>query len=715
MNINMENQITELLSKMTLTEKIGQLNQIAGRINDDILPNIKQQIRDGKVGSIILANSATAGNDAQSNVDVELYNELQRVAVEESRLGIPMIYGRDVIHGHRTAYPIPLASAATFNCELTEKCYRNIAEEAAADGIHWTFSPMLDVCRDPRWGRIIEGTGEDPYLSSCMARAFVKGFQGDDLTDKKSIVACAKHFLGYGFSEGGRDYHRTEISDYTIYNSVLPAFRSAVDAGVMTFMSSFNDINGIPTTGSKKYLTDILRGELGFEGFVVSDWGAVEQLERQGVCDNRAECAKTAVEAGLDLNMFDGCYIENLEDLVNSGEVSSETIDLAVRRILRVKLAIGLFEHPYAETIEYDRAAHRKDAREYAAESMVLLQNNGTLPLSKNSKIALLGPYACDRVSLLGSWSLDSRGSETTNLYEALKEVVGDNIFVSNSCDFDYKVRMNVLKSDVVVLALGEYRNITGEKRSVSDIELEADQRALIDAVAKLGKKVIAVLFCGRPRSVENVKDKLDSILYAWHSGSEAARATCDILFGDVIPSGKTPVTFPKESGHIPLYYNVTSSGRPVNGYYNENPLDNYTDSIATPLYPFGYGLSYTNFEYSEPVCENRKITLDSLKQGENFKVSVQVKNTGNFDGKETVQLYIRDVKSRVMRPLRELKGFQKLLIEHGKSATVDFCLDYRKLGYYLENGEYIVESGEFEVYVGDNCLTENKILITVL
>ncbi len=718
MSIEIENKITELLSKMTLKEKIGQLNQITGPVNDDptrddAIPAITEKIRNGEVGSIILASSATAGNDPQGHVNLELYNELQRVAVEESRLGIPMIYGRDVIHGHRTVYPVPLASAASFNTELTEKCYRNVAEEAASDGIHWTFSPMLDLCHDPRWGRIIEGTGEDPYMGERMAEAIVKGFQGDNLADGKSMVACAKHYLGYGFSEGGRDYHRTEISDYTLYNNVIPAFRSAVNAGALTFMSSFNDINGVPTTGSRKYLTDILRDKLGFEGFVVSDWCAVEQLIKQGVAKDRADCAKIALNAGLDLNMIDRCYIENLEKLVTSGEVPIEEVDLAVRRILRVKFSLDLFNKPYRERFEYDREAHIRASREYAAESMVLLKNDGILPLNKGLKIALVGPYAEEKRSLLGSWCLDGKATETPSLSECLREVLGEALFVSDTTDFK-SVEKEIMAADVVILALGEHWLTTGENKAVSDISLEKDQQELVKAVKQAGKKTVGVFFCGRPRALEDVTEELDGALYAWHCGSETAHAVCDILFGDTVPSGKTAVTFPRKSGHIPLYYNVTSSGRPVDCYYGERPQSCYVDSVPTPLFPFGFGLSYTSFEYSKPYCERNTLSLNALKSGESFKISAEIKNSGDYDGKEAVQLYIRDLQSSVMRPIRELKGFEKPFIKKGEAVTVTFDLDYGKLGYYLENGEYIVEAGDFEVFIGENCLTDNKMTITV-
>lgn len=711
-----KNKAKEIIAQMTLKEKIGQLNQITITSYVSNMEVLYELIRNGQVGSIILASSATAGNDPQGHVNIDLYNCLQKIAVEESRMGIPMIYGRDVIHGHRVVYPLPLASASAFNDELIEKCYRNIAEEAAADGIRWTFSPMLDLCHDPRWGRIVEGPGEDPYVGAQMAKAVVKGFQGDDLTDKKSVVACAKHYLGYGFSEGGRDYFRTEISDATLQNYVLPAFRAAVDEGVATVMSSFNDINGTPVSGSRKYLTDILRGQLGFEGFVVSDWGATEQLIHHGFAEDRKDCTKKAINAGLDLDMCVKCYIENLEALVNEGEVTIETIDTAVERILCVKLAMGLFERPYGEKINYDKEKHLADARELAAESMVLLKNDGVLPLEKDENVLLLGPFANERRSLLGTWSLDGSEAETPNFYEAMKNAMtGGELESYNSSQLFDKTSYIANSSDIIVLALGESHWTTGENHSVSDISLSKDQIELVNKMHATGKKVVGVFFCGRPMALQGVAENLDAILYAWHSGSETANAACDILFGDTVPSGKTPVTFPRKATHIPLYYNVTSSGHPVNGYYGENPQDNYTDSIATPLYPFGYGLSYTKFGYGDVKVDKETISLEELKQGGMFNLSIEVSNIGEYAGKEIVQLYIRDKVASIIRPIRELKGYKKIFLKPDETQTVKFELSYRDLGFYNENGEYLVEKGEFEIYVGENCLSTNNVSIKVV
>lgn len=696
-----DKQIDELLAKMTLREKIGQLNQVC-IFGDDLTP-YKESIRKGEVGSIIIASSATAGNDPQSCVDVDMYQELQHIAVEESRLGIPMIFGRDVIHGHRTVYPIPLASAASFDGELVERCYRDIAAEAAADNIHWTFAPMLDLSRDPRWGRCIEGPGEDPFLGSYMAKALVKGFQGENVADKESLVACAKHFVGYGASESGRDYHRTEISDYSLYNDYLPAFRAAVDAGVGTVMSSFNPINGRFVHTTPKYLTDILRGHMGFEGFVIADWGVVTRANRFGQAEDEAACVAPTINAGLDMDMVVGGYVKYLESAVQNGEVSVDTINLAVRRVLRIKLAKNLFEHPYLECGKPDYAAHLKNARKLAADSMVLLENNGVLPLSKNSKVLLCGPFIRERRALLGSWTLNGLTEETTNFEEAITEALGANVVCSDT--------LSTEEADVIVLALGESNEVTGENRCVSDISLDAPQVELIKAAKATGKKVVGVFFCGRPLALDGVTELLDAALYAWHGGSETARATCDVLFGDVVPSGKLPMTFPRRTGHIPMYYNVVATGW---NYYGEGYNECYLDSKCDPLYPFGYGLSYTTFSYSDPVVNVGELTLDALENGASFTVTAAVTNEGTADAKETVQLYIRDKVATLLRPMRELKGFEKVFIKAGDTKEITFMVGEKQLGFYLEDGTFTVEKGEFELYVGGDCLTKHKISVWV-
>lgn len=691
--------IDVLLSKMTLKEKIGQLNQIPEPRTENEIERYKVKIRNGEVGSIILASSSTAGNDEAQSIDVDKRNMLQQIAVEESAHHIPLLYGRDVIHGHRTVYPIALASACSFNPELVERCYGNIAKEAAADSIHWTFSPMMDLCRDPRWGRIVEGPGEDPYLGAVMSVACVKGFQGEDLADKERLVACAKHYIGYGASEGGRDYFRTEISDYSLQNFYLPAFRACIDAGVGTVMSSFNDINGQPVTSSERYLTSILRGQLGFEGFVVSDWGAVVQLIKQGVAEDKEEASKLALQAGVDMDMCDDCYIANLEQLVLEGTIPETLIDMSVRRILRIKMAKGLFDSPYCEKKSVERRRHLKDARELAAESMVLLKNNGVLPLNKDYKITLLGPFTDEKRSLFGTWTLDGVVTDITSFSDAMKQKVGANQ-ITNHIDS---------KQDVIVLALGENWKLTGEARSMADIGLSIEQKKLIQLAKASGKKIVGVFFCGRPLALEDVEEDLDAILYAWHGGTETANAACDILFGDTIPSGKTAVTFVRKTGHIPLYYNVTSSGRHVNGYYGEEDQKCYEDGVSSPLYPFGYGLSYTTFSYGKPQLDKSRVLLNELKAGAKVRVGVEIENTGSFDGKEVVQLYIHARKSTIMRPIRELKGFKKVEIIQGQKVCVEFELGYNDFGYYKEDGTYVVEQGKYDIFVGADSHTSNS------
>ncbi|MBE6714209.1 MAG: hypothetical protein E7575_02840 [Ruminococcaceae bacterium] len=712
-----EKRAREILAGLSLKEKVGQLNQAVVAMEGDDIEKYKERVRRGEIGSVILCNSPTAGNDEQKAVLTDLLNEYQYCAVEESQSSIPMIYGRDVIHGHHTVYPIPLASACSFDPELVRDCYRCIAKEAATEGTHWTFSPMMDLCRDPRWGRIIEGLEEDPYLSSQMASAMVKGFQGDDLSDPYSLVACAKHYVGYGFSEGGRDYNRTEISDYTLYNYVLPPFRAAVEAGVGTVMSSFNDINGEPVTSSKKYLTAILRGQLGFEGFVVSDWYSVSQLKQQGLAENEADCTALALNAGLDMDMSDEHYAHTLEELVLSGRVSEEVLDRAVLRVLKIKLAKGLFERPYAQPHHVDRGEHIELCERLAAESMVLVKNEaGVLPLSKDQKISLGGPYIYERRCHHGSWALDGYlGASTPNFLEAVREVMGERgeLFVTSEGLHDDSNYIFSL-GDTVVLALGENYTDTGEARCRSNIGLYPQQLELAKRAKAQGKKTVGVVFCGRPLALENIEPYLDAILIAWHSGTRGAHAAARIIFGDYEPSGRCAVTFARKTGHIPLYYNVTATPREVDGYYGIRPSSSYVDSIGTPLYPFGYGLSYTKFKYSDILCENTEISMEALKKGEKLCFRVKVSNVGEREGVETVQLYIRDVKASMMRPLRELKAFERVIILPGEEKEIAFEIGKGSLGFYLADGSYTVEPGEFEIYIGENCLTHNKVTVKI-
>lgn len=716
MKRNIDEKITELLGKMSVREKIGQLNMCCTPKTDEEFERTARKLRNGEIGSMILANSATAGNDPQERVNAAMTNRIQKIALEEGPHGIPIIFCRDVIHSHRTVYPVPLALCSAFNSELVKKAYRAIAVEAAAEGIHLTFAPMLDLCRDPRYGRIIEGTGEDPTVGAEMARAIVEGFQNGDVSKPDSLMTCAKHFVGYGASEGGRDYYRTEISPYSLYNYYLPAFKAAFEAGSDTVMASFNDINGEPVSGSAYYLKDILRDYLGFKGCVISDWGAIGFLKNQGVTANDAESAELALNAGIEIDMCDDEYIKYVEDLIKQGKISIDTLDEAVRHVLKIKFKKNLFENPYCKIPVIDRTEHIKLSRTVAQECMLLLKNEGDiLPLAKNKKIALLGPMVHEKRALLGSWCLGGKAEETMSFYEAMAETVGSNNIITNADPtglYDDSARV-MYNSEVVILALGESEKVTGERRSMSDISLSSAQRELIHRAKCSGKKTVGVFFCGRPIAMEGVADLLDAVVYAWHSGTETARAACDILFGDAVPSGKTAITFPRTSHHFPIYYNATKNR--YNCYYGNNSAISYEDSIAEPYYPFGYGLSYTKFEYSDISADAAEISLEDLKAGKKVTVSVSVKNIGNYDGKETVQLYIHDSVGKYMRPYRELKDFCKPFFKVGEAKRISFSLGYDKLGYYMPNGTYTVEKGLTEIFIGANCFADNKIVLKIV
>lgn len=716
--MNIKEQIDALVKLMPLKEKIGQLTQIETPIKENV-EAVKSMVRRGEVGSILMSVGATAGNDKQGAIDVTFYNELQRIAIEESPHHIPLLFGRDVIHGHRTVYPIPLAMAASFDFDLIQHCYRNIAVEAANESVHWSFAPMLDLARDPRWGRIIECPGEDPLLGKKMANAVVNGLQGDDLKAEGSLLVCAKHFIGYGAAEGGRDYHHTEISDYSLYNYYLPSFREAVNNGVATVMSAFNDINGEPVSGSKYYLTNILREKLGFNGFVVSDYAAIHQLIHNGVAENDFEASIRAIDAGVDMDMWDACYLDNLEQAVKDGKISESIIDNAVKRVLEAKLKKGLFEKPYCEPKPYDRKRHLNDARKLAAESAVLLKNDGSiLPLSKNSRVSLIGPFAEERRSLLGSWTIDGKADETPNLAEAMREAVkgSGSVYTEYRADnLSANTVWVMRRSEAIVLALGESWADTGENRSRANIDLSVEQKELIIKAKATGKKLIGVFFCGRNIPMQGIVEYFDAVIYAWHSGSEAAGAVADIIYGKVNPQGRLPVTIPRLATHIPIYYNCYSSGHDVNGYYGENPDESYVDSLASPYYPFGYGLSYTNFEYGNISCENLGISIDGIKNDEYFEFEISLKNVGNCFGTETVQLYIHDKFAGLSRPLRELKDFKKVSLNPGEATKVKFKIGIDELGYYMPDGRYIIEKGEFDIYIGENSLTERKITVKII
>lgn len=708
-NKAIEKRIDDLMAKMTLAEKIGQLNQVSATADREALP---EQIRSGKVGSLIMANTCFAGSEEGRVETVNYYQNLQRIAVEETRLGIPLIFGRDVIHGHNTVFPVPLAMAASFNDELVQTAYRDTAREAALDHVHWTFTPMLDLSRDPRWGRCIEGPGEDPYLGARMAKAIVEGIQGNNLSAEDCIAACAKHYIGYGASEGGRDYHHTEISEPALHNFYLPAFRAAVQAGVQTVMNSFNEINGQPVASSKHLLTDVLRGELGFDGFVISDWCAIRQLMNHGVAKDEKQCAELALNAGLDMDMIDRCYIHYLEQLIAEGKVSEKTLNTAVRNVLRVKFRLGLFEHPYAPHYKIDTNLHRRHARELAAQGMVLLKNqNNALPLAADERVALAGPMAAMQESHLGAWCLDGVIEEVVSIEQGMKQYGGDRVVKHHTWLPDRQL-INPWEHDTYVICLGESRYMSGENHCVTEIAVPDYQIVFAKRAKMEGKKVVAVLCFARPVALQELEPYCDAILYAWHSGSEAGNAIADVLYGKVNPGGKLPMTLPRATGQIPTYYNHFKAGRDCNSYYGQGR--SYHDLTGRPMYPFGFGLSYTDFEIASIQADRAALTLEELKNGQSFTVTATVKNTGKLPGHETVQLYVRDDVASMVRPMKELKGYQKVYLAPGESQTVQFHLTFEELSFFNAQLEKVVEPGEFILYLGNNCLAKESLKISV-
>lgn len=717
MNLELWKKAGEIVDTLSLKEKIGQLNQEAFRLPDPATGEaLKELVRNGEVGALVLSGSATAGNDESETIPTEFLCELQRIAVEESDKKIPLLFGRDVIHGHKVVLPIPLALSATFNADIVKEGYRGIAKEAAKEGVHWTFTPMIDISRDARWGRCVEGIGEDPYLGERVAEAIVEGLQGERTADEDRLIACAKHYIGYGAAAGGRDYANTEISDTTLRNYYLKPFRAAVKAGAGTVMSSFNEIDNMPTTANRYLLREILKEELGFDGFVVSDWGAVEQTVDQGIASNRKEAANRCIEAGLDMDMVCRCYAEHLEELVKEGTVDEKVVDESARRIIYIKLLAGLFEHPYPAQYEVDYESHLANAKKCSDEAMILLKNkDNILPLDKNTKIFAAGPYLHEKRAMHGTWCLDGDVAYTKSYYEVMQEecaalTVPDSAYLPDSGL--YAVR----KNEAVVLFLGESNESNGEARCVTNIDFPEEQLAFVKKMKRYGVPIIGVMTFGRPIALEEAEPYFDAILYTWQSGNMTAQSAVDILFGKVNPSGRVPMTFPRVTGQTPIYYNHPAGPRFVNGYYYENGVDgyNYIDTHAQPMYRFGYGLSYTTFAYGEVKADKNSISLENLKNGETFRVSVKVKNTGEREGKETSQLYIRDVCASISRPYRELKGISKNAFAVGEEKEISFALGLEELAFYNAKGEFAAEPGIFEVYVGTDCYAENKLVIEI-
>ncbi len=725
--IKMNTFISNLMKKMTPDEKIGQLNLLVpgwgiptGAV---VSTDVEKKIKEGKVGGLF------------GIIGVEKIKKAQKIAAEETRLKIPLLFGLDVIHGYKTTFPIPLGLSSSWDMKLIEQSARIAAIEATADGLCWTFSPMVDIARDPRWGRIAEGAGEDPYLGSQIARAMVTGYQGDDLSKNNTLMACVKHFALYGASEAGRDYNTTDMSRVRMFNEYLPPYKAAIEAGAASVMSSFNEIDGIPATGNKWLLTDLLRKQWGFKGLVVSDYTSVNEMTNHGMGDLQTVSA-LALNAGLDMDMVGEGFLNTLKKSLNEGKVTQKQIDDACRRVLEAKYKLGLFDDPFRYIDETKPAKEilteqrRKEAREIAAHTFVLLKNTplpggaGALPLKKSGTIALIGPLANDKTNMLGTWAVSGDPQMSIPVLEGMKNVVGNaaNILFAKGANISddtlFAKKVNVFgtrieidkrspdemlneaietasKSDIVVAVVGEASEMSGEAASRTDITIPESQKKLIRALAKTGKPFVLVVMSGRPLAITEENELASSILLSWHAGIEAGNAIADVLFGNYNPSGKLSVTFPRNVGQVPVYYNHKNTGRPS---ADNSPKfqSNYLDAPISPLFPFGYGLSYTTFTFSD-FSIDKKI----MKSGEKINASVTVTNSGNYDGEEVVQLYIRDLVGSITRPVRELKGFQKIFLKKGESRKINFPISVDELKFYNYNLQWVAEPGDFEVMIG--------------
>lgn len=708
-NTEIENKVETLLHKMTLEEKLGQMNQLSPWNFEELAA----RVRKGEVGSIL------------NVVNPEEVNKIQKIAVEESRLGIPLIVSRDVIHGYKTIFPIPLGQAATFNPEVVKEGARVAAIEASADGIRWTFAPMIDVARDPRWGRIAESCGEDPYLNAVMGTAMIKGYQGDSLNDPTAIAACAKHFVAYGAAEGGRDYNSTFIPERVLRNVYLPPFKAAADAGCATFMTSFNDNDGVPSTANSFVLKDVLRKEWKYDGMVVTDWASALEMVNHGFCTDGKDAAEKSVNAGVDMEMVSETFIQNLKQSIAENKVSMETIDNAVRNILRLKFRLGLFDNPYVvtpQTVKYAEK-HLQTAKTAAEQSVILLKNeNQTLPFTDKIKtLAVIGPMADAPYEQMGTWVFDGEKEHTQTPLTAIKEMYGNKVKVIFEKGLDYSRDKNTAgiaravnaarQADAVVVFVGEESILSGEAHSLANLNLQGAQSQLIKELAATRKPVVTVVMAGRQLVIADEVKVSDAMLYSFHPGTMGGPAIADILFGKVNPSGKTPVTFPRMSGQVPIYYAQHKTGRPANPtemLIDEIPVEAgqtsvgcrsfYLDAGNSPLFPFGYGLSYTTFEYS-----NLSLASDKLTAQDTLSISFTLKNTGKYDGTEVVQLYVQDKVGSVTRPVKELKRFQRVTLKAGESTQVSLSLPVSELAFWGYDMNYTVEPGDFTLWVGTN------------
>lgn len=718
-----EQKVEALLSKMTLEEKLGQMNQISSYGNIEDMSGL---IKKGEIGSIL------------NEVDPVRVNALQRVAVEESRLGIPLLMARDVIHGFKTIFPIPLGQAASFDPQVAEDGARIAAIEASSVGVRWTFSPMIDVSRDPRWGRIAESCGEDTYLSSVMGAAMVKGYQGDSLNSPTSIAACAKHFVGYGAAEGGRDYNSTFISERNLRNTYLPPFEAAAKAGAATFMTSFNDNDGVPSTGNKFILRDVLRGEWGFDGLVVTDWNSAREMIAHGFAVDDKDAAALSVNAGVDMEMVSYTFFKHLPEQIKAGKVKQSVIDDAVRNILRVKYRLGLFDNPYVDekkpSVMYDES-HLAAAKRAAEESAILLKNEGeVLPLKEGVRtVAVVGPMADAPHDQLGTWIFDGEKAHTQTPLAAIKAMHGDKVQVIYEPALAYSRDKNTAgiskavaaaqRADVVIAFVGEESILSGEAHCLADLNLQGAQSQLIAALAKTGKPLVTVIMAGRQLTIGKEAEASDAVLYSFHPGTMGGPAIADLLFGRAVPSGKTPVTFLKTVGQVPLYYAHNNSGRPASSHLkplDEVPLEasqtsegsssSYMDVGAQPLYPFGYGLSYTTFKYGKP-----QLSADALSAKDVLTVTFELENTGKYEGTEVAQLYVQDKVASVTRPVKELKRFTRVTLKPGEKKTVTFELPISELAFWNIDMVRTVEPGDFGLWVGPDSQTGEEVFFKVV
>ncbi|MCC9137885.1 beta-glucosidase BglX [Pontibacter silvestris] len=716
--------VDDLIAKMTLEEKIGQLNlaavgfDVTGPI---VSENVDEKIQKGYIGGVFNTFTPSAAR------------KLQQMAVKRTRLGIPLLFGYDVIHGHKTIFPIPLGLASSWDLAAVERSARIAAEEASADGLNWVFSPMVDIARDPRWGRVAEGAGEDTYLGSQIARAMVRGYQGNDLTKENTVMACVKHFALYGGAEAGRDYNTVDMSMNRMFNEYLPPYKAAVDAGAASVMTSFNDINGVPATANRWLMTELLREKWGFKGMVATDYTAINELVPHGL-GTEAEVGELALKAGVDMDMVGEVFLNNLQQSVKDGKVSEAEVDAACRRVLEAKYKLGLFQDPYRYTNEKRakknimKPEYLEATRDIARKTMVLLKNDKqTLPLKKTGSIALIGPLATSQRDMIGNWSGAGDWKQAVSVEQGIRNVAGKDIKINyakgaNIADDQQMIeRLNAhggnleidsrssedmiaeavkvaQNSDVIVAVVGESQGMTGEASSRADITLPGKQQDLLKALKKTGKPMVIVLMSGRPLALNWEAENADAMLETWFAGTEAGNAIADVLFGDYNPSGKLTMTFPQVVGQVPIYYNHKNTGRPYGGELLDKYKSRYLDVSNEPLFPFGYGLSYTTFSYSRP-----ELSKNTVNPNETLEVRVNVKNTGNYDGEEVVQLYVQDVIASVTRPVKELKGFQKISLKKGESKTVTFTLTAEDLKFYNKDLEYVFEPGEFKVFVGTN------------